>query len=57
MGLGVDFHKNLVQVPSPIEIGAHLLGAFSADLGGEQWAKTAPPETDRLAAIIDATFV
>jgi hypothetical protein len=37
--------------------GAHLPGAFSADLGGEQWAKTVPPETDRLVANIDATFV
>jgi hypothetical protein len=55
--LSVDLHENFVQVPLPIRMGALLLNAFSADLGGEQRAEPIPPKPNCLVTDIDPTFV
>ena len=55
--LAVDLHENFVQVPLPIGMGALLLDAFSADLGGEQRAEPIPPKADRFVANVDAALV
>ena len=52
MGLAIDFHKYLVQMPLPVRISTKLLNPFLSDLSGKQWAETVPPETDSFMADI-----
>jgi hypothetical protein len=51
--LAVDLHEDLVQLPPPLRIAAHMRHASLADLGGEHWAKPVPPEPDGLVADVD----
>ena len=51
--LAVDLHKDLIQMPAPVRIAAHMRDASLADLGGEHWAKPVPPEPDGLMADVD----
>ena len=51
--LSVDLHKNLIQMPAPLRIAAHMRDASLADLDGEHWAKPVPPEPDGLMADVD----
>lgn len=57
MLLAIDLYENLIQVPLPIGIGAEILDAFPADLGGEYRAEPIPPKADRFVAYVDATLV
>ena len=52
MGLAIDFHKYLVQMPLPVRISTKLLNPFLSDLSGKQRAKSVPPETDSFMADI-----
>src|SRR5271156_6834183 len=54
--LAVDLHKDLVQMPAPLRIAAHVRDASIADLRGEHRAKPVPPEPDRLMADVDPAF-
>src|SRR5271166_1555738 len=51
--LAVDLHKELIQMPAPLRIAAHMRDASLADLGGEHRAKPVPPEPDGLMADVD----
>src|SRR5277367_6842345 len=51
--LAVDLHKDLIQMPAPMRIAAHLQDPILADLGGKHWPKPAPPETDGFVANVD----
>jgi hypothetical protein len=51
--LSVDLHKDLIQMPAPLRIAAHMRDAPLADLGGEHWAKPVPPEPDGFVADVD----
>src|SRR5277367_754358 len=44
--LAVDFHKDLIQMPTPLDEAAHMPNAPLSDLGGEHRAKPVPPESD-----------
>ena len=55
--LAVNLYKNLIQMPLPVRVCAHLLNPFSADLGCKHLSKSVPPEPDRLMADLDAAFV
>ena len=55
--LAVNLYKNLIQMPLPVRVCAHLLNPFSADLGCKHRSKSVPPEPDRLMADLDAAFV
>ena len=48
--LAINLHENLIQVPLPVRMGALLLDALSADLGGEQRAEPIPPKPNCLVA-------
>jgi hypothetical protein len=52
MGLAIDFHKYLVQMPLPVRMNTKLLNPFLSDLSGKQRAKSVPPETDSFMADI-----
>ena len=49
----VDLHKDLVQMPPPLRIAAHVRDPPLADLGGEHRAKPVPPEPHGLMADVD----
>jgi hypothetical protein len=54
--LAIDLHKDLVQVPMPLNVAAHLRNPLLPDLRGEHWAKPVPPKSDSLMAHVDPTF-
>ena len=54
--LAADLNLTLVRVPAPMGIGAHVIDAPSADLGGEHRATTVQPKPRRLVVDIDASF-
>ena len=56
MRLAVDPHKRFVQVPSPSGIRSILLDTPLPDLRGKNRTEPAPPETDCIAANVDATL-
>src|SRR5271163_1037547 len=49
----VDLHKDLIQMPAPMRIAAHLQDPILADLGRKHWPKPVPPETDGFVANVD----
>ena len=49
----VDVHKDLIQMPAPLRIAAHVRDPLLANLGGEHRPKPIPPETDGLVADVD----
>src|SRR5271165_5318829 len=51
--LAVDLHKDLVQVPTPLRIPAHVRHPLLSDLGSKHRAKPVPPKPDRLMADVD----
>jgi len=51
--LAVDLHKDLVQMPPPLRIAAHVRYPLLSDLGGEHRAKPVPPKPDGLMADVD----
>jgi hypothetical protein len=57
MGLSIDFHENLVQMPLPIGMGVLPLDTFLADLGCENRAEPIPPKPHRLVTDIDPSLV
>lgn len=57
MRVTVNLNENLVQVPLPIGMGAHLLDTFSADLGSEQRAKSITPKPNRFVTDIDPSLM
>ena len=54
--LAIDLHKDLIQVPTPLRMVAHVRHSPLANLGGEHWAKPVPPEPDRLVADVDSAL-
>ncbi len=54
--LAVDFHVDLVEMPTPRGVGAHVLNAPPADLGGKHRTEPVPPEPRRLVADVDAAL-
>jgi len=57
MGLAVDLHEHLVEMPLPLSDLAHVAGAAEADLAGEHRAKPIHPKPHALMANIDTPFV
>ncbi len=55
--LAIDSDEQLVEMPPPMRVGAHLLDPPPADLTGEHRAKAVPPETDWLLADVDAAYM
>jgi hypothetical protein len=53
----VDLHEDLIQIPSPVGQGPHVIDPLSLDLGGEQRAKSVPPEPHGLVADVDAALM
>src|SRR5271167_5062261 len=51
--LAVDLHEDLIQMPTPLFIAAHVRDPLLSDLGGEHRAKPVPPEPDGLVADVD----
>ena len=57
MRLAVDLHENLIEVPLPVRIGSHTVDPVFADLRCEHWAKSVPPEPNRLVADFDTALM
>src|SRR6202034_550859 len=51
--LAVDLHEDLIQMPAPLRIAAHVCDASLTNLGREHRAKPVPPEPDGLVADVD----
>jgi hypothetical protein len=56
MGLAVDLHENLVEVPMPVRESTHPIAPFTADLSGEHWPEPVPPKPHGLVADGDAAL-
>lgn len=56
MHFAVDLHIDLVEVPSPVGEGAHLLDPLSADFGSEHRTEPVPPKPYRFVAAVDAAL-
>ena len=56
MRFTVNLHKNLVQMPLPVRICAHLADPFLANLCGKQWTKAVPAKSNRFMADVDAAL-
>ena len=54
--LAVDLHVDLVKMPAPVGVGAHVLDPLPADLAGEHRAEAVPPEPHGLMADVDAAL-
>jgi hypothetical protein len=46
----------LVEMPSPVGEGAHVIDTLPADLGGEHRAEPVPPQPHSLVADVDAAL-
>ena len=53
----VDLNENLIQVPLPLGVLAHEVGAFHPDLAGEDWTKTINAGPHAFVANVDAALV
>ena len=53
MHLATDLHVHLIKMPIPVPEPLHPRYPLTADVGGEHWTKTVPPEAHRLVANID----
>src|SRR5271167_2670225 len=51
--LSVNFHKDLIQMPTPLSEAAHVPYPPLSDLGGEHRTKPVPPKSDGLMADVD----
>lgn len=56
VGLSVDLHEDLIDVPTPVAIPTHSADPLPLDVSREPWAKPVPPEPYRLVANINAAF-
>lgn len=56
MNFADDLHVDLVEVPSPVGEGGHLLDALAAELRSEHRPEAVPPEPHRLVADVDAVL-
>jgi hypothetical protein len=54
--LAVDLHEDLIQMPTPLDVPAHMRNPALSDLGSEHRAKPVPPKTDGLMADVDPAF-
>ena len=51
--LAIQLHVHLVQMPPPLAKAAHSAHPLLADIAGEEWAESVPPEAYRLVADVD----
>ena len=54
--VAVDLHKDLIQMPAPLRIAAHVRHPRLPDLGSEHRTKPVPPKPDRLMADVDPSL-
>ena len=52
--LAVQLHVHLIEVPPPKPKAAHAANPLAADLAGEEWAKSVPPQPHCLMAKVVA---
>ena len=57
MGLSIDLHEDLIEVPLPLRDLAHEAGASDPDLAGEHGSEPVDPKPHAFMANIDSTFV
>ena len=57
VGLAIDLHEDLIEVPAPLGDLAKLLGPPLLDLPRHQRAEPVPPVSNRLMADVDAALV
>ena len=57
VGLAIDLHKDLIEVPLPLRDLAHVARSADADLAGEHRAETVHPLPHALVANVDPAFV
>lgn len=53
----VDLHEDLIQMPLPLCVLAHVRRSFGSDLSSEDGSETINPEPNALMADIDPTLV
>lgn len=53
----VDFHEDLIEMPLPLSVLAHVGGALRSDLAGENRTKSINPKPNTLMADIDPAFM
>ena len=53
----VNPHENLVEMPLPLSVLAHVGRALRSDFADEEWAKPIDPESHAFMADIDPAFM
>ena len=53
----IDLHENLIQVPLPLRVLAHVRRPLRSDLAGEDWTKPVDPKTNAFVADVDPTLM
>jgi len=56
MGLAIDLHVDLVEVPSPLPETPHGVHALAPDVCGKQGAEPVPPQPHRFMTNVDAAL-
>jgi len=53
MGLTIDLHKHLIDVPAPLTKTSHPADPLTLDIRCKHWTEPVPPVPDRLMANVD----
>ena len=53
----IDLHEDLIEMPLPLRVLAHVRRPLRSDLAGEDWSKAIAPEPHALMANINAWLV
>ena len=53
VGLAIDLHKHLIEVPSPLTKAAHSVDPLALDVGRKDRTKSVPPEPHCLVTNVD----
>jgi len=53
----IDLHEDIIAIPLPLSMLAHVGSALGSDLTGEDWLETVHPKPDAFMADIDPTFM
>ena len=53
----IDLHKDLIEMPLPLSMLAHVGGAFRSDLAGEDRTRPVDPKTNAFLANVDPALM
>ncbi|OAO02512.1 hypothetical protein A8B75_12060 [Sphingomonadales bacterium EhC05] len=56
MAVGVDFHEQLIKVPTPLAKAAHPASQLPSNISRKHRAELVPPQTQSFVTDIDAAL-